>query len=133
MKKVEKTEQEWKAQLNDLEYYVLRQSGTERPFTGEYYTHDEEGIYSCKACGHDLFQSTHKFHSGCGWPSFWGELESAEITQKVDYTHGMNRIELLCSNCNSHLGHIFNDGPKKLGGMRYCINSVCLDFRPKEK
>ncbi|MCH2044334.1 MAG: peptide-methionine (R)-S-oxide reductase MsrB [Saprospiraceae bacterium] len=133
MKKVEKTEQEWKAQLNDLEYYVLRQAGTERPFTGEYYKHEEKGVYSCKACGHDLFESTHKFHSGCGWPSFWGELESAEITQKVDYSHGMNRIELLCSNCNSHLGHIFNDGPKKLGGMRYCINSVCLDFRPKEK
>ena len=132
MKKVKKTKAEWKAQLNDLEYYVLRQAGTERPFTGAYYIHDEVGTYSCKACGHDLFKSTHKFHSGCGWPSFWGELASAKITRRADHSHRMTRIELLCSNCGSHLGHIFPDGPEKLGGMRYCINSVCLEFKPKK-
>lgn len=131
MKKVEKTEQEWKAQLSELEYQVLRKAGTERAFTGKYYEHEEEGIYSCKACGHELFSSSNKYHSGCGWPSFWGELETANIVQRADYGHGMVRVELLCANCESHLGHIFEDGPKQFGGKRYCINSVCLEFVPK--
>lgn len=131
MKKIEKTTKEWKAQLNELEYKVLREAGTERAFTGEYYEHEEEGVYNCKACGFELFSSTHKYHSGCGWPSFWGELETANIIQKGDYSHGMARVELLCAGCESHLGHIFEDGPKQFGGRRYCINSVCLEFVPK--
>jgi peptide-methionine (R)-S-oxide reductase len=129
--KVEKTDAEWKAQLTDLEYYVLRQKGTERPFVGEYTDTEEEGTYSCAACAMDLFDSTHKFHSGCGWPSFWSELETASIEQKVDTSHGMRRVELLCSNCGSHLGHIFNDGPRDKTGMRYCINSVSMKFNRK--
>lgn len=132
MKKVIKTEQAWREQLSEQEYRVLRQAGTERPFTGEYYEHEEEGSYLCRACGHALFQSTHKYHSGCGWPSFWGELATADIVQRPDYSHGMVRVELLCPSCDSHLGHIFDDGPQKMGGKRYCINSVCLQFVPEK-
>lgn len=132
MKKIQKTDQEWRDQLTPEEYRVLRQAGTERAFTGTYYNHEELGTYHCKACGTALFESTHKYHSGCGWPSFWGELETANIAQRPDYSHGMSRVELLCSACDSHLGHIFNDGPRNKGGMRYCINSVCLEFVPHE-
>ena len=131
--KVTKTEAEWKAELSDLAYYVLRQKGTERPFAGEYTDTETEGTYACGACHFELFTSEHKFHSGCGWPSFWGELESATIEHKKDSTHGMARTELLCSNCGSHLGHIFNDGPRDKGGMRYCINSVSMVFTAKQK
>lgn len=129
--KITKTEAEWKAELSDLAYYVLRQKGTERPFAGEYTDTETEGTYACAACNFELFASEHKFHSGCGWPSFWGELESATIEHKKDSTHGMTRTELLCSNCGSHLGHIFNDGPRDKGGMRYCINSVSMVFTAK--
>ena len=128
--KLNKSEAEWRAELNDLEYRVLRQSGTERPFTGEYYLHEAQGVYHCRACDSPLFESEHKYHSGCGWPAFWGELETAKIKQIADYSHGMSRIELRCSHCDSHLGHIFDDGPAAFGGKRYCINSVCLVFKP---
>lgn len=130
--KVIKTDAEWKAELSDLAYYVLRQKGTERPFAGEYTDTETVGTYECGACHFELFSSEHKFHSGCGWPSFWGELEAASIEHKKDTSHGMSRTELLCSNCGSHLGHIFNDGPRDKGGMRYCINSVSMVFTPKK-
>jgi peptide-methionine (R)-S-oxide reductase len=128
--KVEKTDAEWRAELTDFQYHVLREKGTERAWTGKYNEHEEEGIYSCAACSIDLFASEHKYHSGCGWPAFWGELESATIEQKTDRSHGMTRVELLCSNCGGHLGHIFNDGPPP-SGKRYCINSASIEFRPK--
>jgi len=125
---VKKTDKEWRAKLSPEEYRVLRQAGTERPFTGELYEHSEQGVYSCAACDFDLFSSENKYSSGCGWPSFWGELESANIKRKLDVAHGMVRTELLCSNCGSHLGHVFNDGPMDKGGARYCINSVSMKF-----
>lgn len=131
MKKVTKTEQEWRDQLTDEEYRILRQAGTERAFTGKFYEHSEVGTYCCKACGTPLFDSENKYHSGCGWPSFWGELETANIQQRQDLSHGMRRIELLCGACDSHLGHIFNDGPPP-SGKRYCINSACLEFIPRK-
>lgn len=128
-----KTEDDWRKELSELEYHVLRKKGTERPFTGEYYTHAARGVYHCRACGEALFSSEHKYHTGCGWPSFWGELETASIKQVRDYSHGMQRIELCCASCESHLGHIFDDGPAAFGGKRYCINSVCLRFAPEKQ
>lgn len=127
---IQKTEQEWREQLNELEYEVLRKSGTERPFTGKYTDHFDKGIYLCNACNHPLFESEHKYHSGCGWPAFMGELDTANITRKPDNSWGMKRVELLCSNCGSHLGHVFEDGPPP-AFERYCINSVCLKFVPQ--
>lgn len=128
---VEKTDAEWQNELDELSYHVLRNKGTERPFTGEYDKFYEEGTYSCAGCGTDLFDSEHKFNSGCGWPAFWGELESASIEQVLDKSHGMTRIELVCSSCGGHLGHIFNDGPPP-SHKRYCINSVSMKFKAKD-
>lgn len=130
--KVNKTDEEWKKELTEEQFRVLRTAGTERAFTGEYDRFYETGTYSCAACDFELFSSEQKFNSGCGWPSFWGELESASIEQKSDHSHGMSRIELLCSNCGSHLGHIFNDGPPP-SGKRYCINSVSLKFKADQQ
>jgi peptide-methionine (R)-S-oxide reductase len=121
-----KTEEEWLEQLGPDRYRILREKGTERPFTGEYNMHKEEGSYSCGACNEQLFESSTKFDSGCGWPSF-----DESIPGKVEYirdtTLGMIRTEILCANCGSHLGHVFNDGPTKTG-QRYCVNSASIDF-----
>jgi peptide-methionine (R)-S-oxide reductase len=121
------TPAEWRSRLSDLAYYVLREKGTERPFVGELTDTETLGTYHCGGCDMPLFAAAHKFHSGCGWPSFWGELESAKIEQIQDISHGMRRVELVCCNCGSHLGHVFNDGPKP-SGLRYCINSVSMRF-----
>ena len=129
---IERTESEWKQQLSPEEYYVLRQQGTERPFTGTYNLHFENGDYHCKACNAKLFESGHKFESGCGWPSFDQAVPGA-IEYIRDTSHGMIRTETRCANCGSHLGHVFDDGPKETTGQRYCINSVSIDFEPKEK
>ena len=121
------TEQEYKDKLTPEQYHVLREKGTERPFTGEHNTNYDSGVYSCAACGNELYKSDQKFDSGCGWPSFDDEVEGA-IERKRDTTHGMIRTEIMCSNCGSHLGHVFNDGPTATG-LRHCVNSLSLDFK----
>ncbi|MET1260445.1 peptide-methionine (R)-S-oxide reductase MsrB [Flagellimonas sp. DF-77] len=124
---VAKSEAEWKKDLSPESYYILRQKGTERPFTGKYNLHFEEGAYHCKACNAKLFESNNKFESGCGWPSFDQAIEGA-IEYIRDTSHGMIRTETVCANCGGHLGHVFNDGPKETTGQRYCINSGSIDF-----
>jgi len=128
MGKIIKSEDEWKAQLTAEQYRVTRMAGTEPPFSGEYEQCWDKGTYHCVCCGQALFDSESKFNPGCGWPSFHSELEEAGIVQRPDFGHGMSRIELLCSGCDAHLGHIFPDGPPPTG-QRYCINSVSLEFR----
>lgn len=121
-----KTEQEYKKKLTSEAFYVCRQNGTEAPFSGKYYEHNENGVYKCICCDKPLFESYSKFNSGTGWPSYYESVEDA-ITEIKDTSHGMTRVEVICSNCDSHLGHLFPDGPEPTG-LRYCINSVCLNF-----
>jgi peptide-methionine (R)-S-oxide reductase len=128
--KVKKSDEEWREQLTPAQYAVCRQKATERPFTGEYYFKNEEGTYKCVCCGADLFTSATKFDAGCGWPSFWEPIEKENIQEEMDYSHGMERVEVMCKNCGAHLGHVFEDGPDPTG-LRYCINSVSLTMDKK--
>ncbi|MFX1283287.1 MAG: peptide-methionine (R)-S-oxide reductase MsrB [Promethearchaeota archaeon] len=122
-----KTEEEWKKILTKENFRILREKGTERAFTGKYWDHFAEGEYKCAGCGTPLFVSEEKFLSSCGWPSFSNPVKGT-IKEKIDTSHGMIRTEVLCSACGGHLGHVFNDGPKEKGGLRYCINSASIEF-----
>ncbi len=126
--KIKKTDAEWKAQLSPEQYRVLREKGTEPAFTGKYNINKEKGMYVCAGCGSPLFSSDTKFDSGCGWPSFYEALDKDKIKEVRDTSFGMVRIEILCANCGGHLGHVFDDGPKPTG-LRYCVNSLSLDFK----
>ena len=130
--KLPETEEEWKSKLTEEEYYVLRQKGTERPYTGVFTDKKDEGIYVCKGCGTELFRSVAKFDSHCGWPSFYEGIDKSKIKETKDLSHGMIRTEVTCAKCGGHLGHVFDDGPKDKTGLRYCINSVSLGFIPKQ-
>ena len=123
-----KTDNEWKSELTDEQYRILRQCGTEAPFTGKYYKNKEDGKYYCAACGALLFESSTKYDSGSGWPSFYAPANNKNIKEIRDSSFGMERIEIKCAKCNGHLGHVFPDGPKPTG-MRYCVNSASLDFK----
>ena len=127
MKKVIKTEAEWREQLDPLTYHVTRQAGTERPFTGSLLNEKRIGTFHCICCDTPLFKSDAKFESGCGWPSFFAPLDGANLQEVKDHSHGMIRVEVRCNGCDAHLGHVFPDGPAPTG-LRYCINSASLSF-----
>lgn len=131
--KVMKSDAEWRKELTPDQYAVLRQHATERPFTGEYVNTKTPGTYLCAACEQPLFASGTKFESGTGWPSFWDVVEDGNVELKTDTSYGMRRVEVLCSRCGSHLGHLFEDGPRDTTGLRYCINSVALKLQPENE
>jgi peptide-methionine (R)-S-oxide reductase len=128
--KIVKSEKEWREQLTPDQFLILRQKGTERPFTGVYYKHKGEGVYRCAACGNELFGSETKYESGSGWPSFWAPIAEENVATERDTSHGMIRTEVVCDRCGGHLGHVFEDGPQPTG-LRYCINSAALEFAPE--
>lgn len=132
IEKVVKTEKEWKALLSPMQYHVIREKGTERAFTGEYWDNHKNGTYLCRACGLELFDSKTKYESGSGWPSFYKPIKKENVTEVLDNSYGMVRGEIVCSRCDGHLGHVFPDGPKPTG-LRYCMNSASLMFVEEKK
>lgn len=131
--KTVKTDAEWREELTPEQYAVTRQKATERPFTGKYLYNKAEGVYTCVACGLPLFSSDTKFESGSGWPSFWDVIETGNVELRQDNSHGMQRVEVVCSRCGAHLGHLFEDGPREATGLRYCINSAALGFEESQE
>lgn len=129
--KIAKSETEWQAELTPEQFYICRQKGTERAFTGEYYKTKDKGTYHCACCGKALFDSDTKYDSGSGWPSFYAPIKEDAVKEETDTSHGMRRVEVICSECNAHLGHVFEDGPQPTG-LRYCINSVSLKLEKKD-
>lgn len=121
----------WRDKLSDEQYRIMRERGTEQPFSGKFVDHHDDGMYTCVACNTPLFASDTKFDSGSGWPSFSDVISKGNVELKTDTSHGMSRTEVICATCGGHLGHVFDDGPKDKTGLRYCINSACLDFKKK--
>jgi methionine-R-sulfoxide reductase len=130
MTEIPKTEEEWRGVLTPNKFHILREKGTERAFTGEYWNNHEAGLYRCGGCGEVLFDSAAKFDSGCGWPSFFEALDPEKVVEHSDTSHGMRRVEVTCRRCGGHLGHVFPDAPQTPTGLRYCINSASLAFDP---
>ncbi len=127
---VHKTDEQWRAELDPMQYQVARHAATERPFSGKYWDHFEAGVYNCVGCGTPLFEAGTKFDAGCGWPSYWQPINSEVVERVRDETHGMVRVEVRCNQCGTHLGHVFEDGPQPTG-ERFCINSAAIDFKPR--